>query len=818
MLAFEAVFIGLLLMTSIAFVVTMPTQGPTPSINAARAPLEAQVKDLLVALEDIPTADRYQNLLQRAIAKAAQGNTSGFETIVDRTMPPGAECRLWLDNGHQRRLVAGPSERLARESVSQSVLWRSTWAYGFVLPSLEVVGELQPLPLQGYQVAQGSLVKEHGVPITATLTTSQGVYDRAALAGVRAGPTASLYMLTEGGDPGFAYTDPALSWQTTPVHARSVAGNLSAGSFDVPNDQRFLNLTVYITGTPAPDGPVATTIVLRDPDGTDHVLPVLTPEPAPGTLSIAFPLQGSWTYDTTDALPTTLSRLYTNASALEGATNWTFVVKEEGTGALPSGTKLTITLPSILTGIDRTNATQAGWRNISGRDDLDRGAEVTAELDGALSNGERSLSVTARRPSGGDALYQVTASLSQGASGRATFVLGATTGIVGTANPLDHEVYLSVPKPQAPGSNATWGVLFPHPKTVPGPAETLQKLDLRVMDGTPLFAGLQGLTPTTGWELVSATHARWTGSISLAANKAQDFTFRVQAPAQRTPDEPAIAMPVQFFGDEHMGAPGATNFSMLDHERPYIHAFNVPPSRDALGNPQKGYHRPSGAPDDRSDSNVNLTGIIRGMLAGGSASYGVTAWGSLTSLSEAMRSGMARSHLDVSRQSVFLGDAVNVTVDFQGLFDEVALAATPPITSWNVEVMVFDPAQPFESYDRMVPSFRGRFGAGADLTFELDPPSRIEAIDPWNLTSDVFGVHVNIQSRAKADLSIAPGEGSFYGPHAIVAQANFVINDASGTQMVQSARQLALVDVLPDSGASGSALYWATLECWLPGW
>lgn len=553
-------------------------------------------------------------------------------------------------------------------------------------------------------------------------------------------------------------------------------------------------------------------MTLRDPNNDSYPLVIAAADPVPGVLSIPFPLQGNWTYTTSNVQPVTQSKFYVNATNIEGNKIWTFVVKEEGSGTLPSGTRLTLRLPSVMSNVDGTPANQSGWKNITARDDLDRGAEVTAELDGALSNGTRNLTVQARRPSNGDALYHLTASLDQGASAKASFVLAGTTGVVTTSNPIDHELYLSVPKPQAPSTNATWGLAFPFPRTVPGAPETVQRLDLRSADGTPVFANITGISPASGWEWVSSTHVRWTGAWSLAANRVMGFALKVQAPAQRTPDEPGISLPVQFLGNTHQGAPPSTNFTMEEQERPYVHAFNVPPPRSALGQEQKGYHRPTGAPQERSNTSFNATGIVRGMLASGTATYGVTAWGGVTALAEATRNGLGKSHLNMSTSAVKIGDFVSIEVDYQGLFVDLGLYPGTPISGWSVELSIFDPAQPYVPYAEMLPSYNGRWGANGSL----DPPGVYTPADGAIYAMNT--VNSTILTVAHGYLNFTIPQGMFYGPHLIVAQANFVVNDAVGNSMVQTVRQIGAMEIVPDSGQSTTALYWATLECWLPDW
>jgi hypothetical protein len=76
-----------------------------------------------------------------------------------------------------------------------------------------------------------------------------------------------------------------------------------------------------------------------------------------------------------------------------------------------------------------------------------------------------------------------------------------------------------------------------------------------------------------------------------------------------------------------------------------------------------------------------------------------------------------------------------------------------------------------------------------------------------------------ISAQAKANLTFTVPKGALFGPYALLAQANFLVKDpVSGANFLETARHLAVLDVLPDSGQSETALYWVSLECWLPDW
>lgn len=814
--ALEAAFVGMLLMSSVAFVISLPQ--PKPAGAGVREPLQEVVADLLVALEEVQGSDRYANALERAIAQAMHGNTTAFDRVVERSLAPGAECRLWVDNGRQARLVAGPSERLARESVSTSVLWRPQWAYALGVPALDIVGESQPLPVQGYLVSQGSLVKEAGVPLQLTLETSTGTYDRAATTSVAAGaPGVSLYLRNETAQPGFVYDETALPTSTDQtLKAVGVDGPPPASNFTVPALQETLKVTVIMKGTA-----VAYTLTFTDPAGAPWPLAVTNAVPA--VLTVPAPLAGLWTYSGAgthvgDALNPARTDLWANATATSAANAWTLVVEEQGGGKVARGTGLNITLPGAFSGVDQTSTSQAGWRAIRAGEDLESGAWVYAELDQDLSNGQAALTFTGMRPTNADGIYAIHAALNGSSYARATFLLAGATGVTSPQNELDAEPYLSVPKPLRPGGTSTWGVAFPYPSLAAVGTQTLWNLDVKAADGTALFTGVQGLSPAHGtWSLVSPGHLRWNGTWTLPANEAAQFAFKVNATSNVTPHEPSIAPPLLF---PTGGGSGTAAFRLAQQERPHVAVVTVPPPYDGAGRPQAGYRTTSESTAVQAgNATANLTDIQRGLRATGEVAYATTEWGTVSSLAAATRAGLARSHLALDTTSVRVGERFNVTVDFQGLFDDLAPYQGVNVTGWNVELLVFDPTQPFQPFATMKPSFKARFGATADPALDVQAPTDVAAVPRWSVASSADGIpQATVTSRAKAEVQLEPPAAAFHGPHAVVARANFVLNDALGTSMVQSARLLGVIDVLPDGGQSGTALYHVTLECWLPDW
>jgi hypothetical protein len=800
LMALEAAFVGMLLMTSVAFVLLLEV--PPPRLNASRGPMEDLARGLLANLHRIDGNDAYASQLERIVAKAVQGNTSAFERVVARTLPPGAECRLFLENGHSRRLLAGPAERMARESVSSAHLWRPEWAYAFVVPSLDVVGDAQPLALQGYGVAQGALVKEHGVPVLATVTTTAGQYDRAGIAAIRDAPTASLWMLDEAGQAALHHTDPGLGVVDTTVHSVTATGPLpSPRTFTVPANQTSLDVRSRFTGTL-----VSVTMTFTSPLGVPFVLPATGVGTVWANLTIPLATPGLWTVSTAgsvtgDLLTPASSNLTVVAQRSSLQSNWTFVLREESGKPLPVGTNLTIRFPGTFTGLEQTATVQPGWRNVQAQLSLEEGFAVRAELATPLAGGERTFTAVGHRPATSDALYVVRAELGNGTHAKATVLLGKAGGTTSTPNEVQRGAYLTLPKPQAPGSTATWGLAFAAPATGVGLPETITRVDLRTADGAALWTNASGLIPATGWSLLGPGHVRWEGSVPVEANRAATFAARLTAAQTTTPHEGTHHLPVAF--------PGNAMFPSQDQDRPHVHSVQVPPPQDATGQPQRGYHQPApgGGGASKGMANATVDWFVRGVRAHGDVPYEVSAFLPLTAAEQALRLGLARSHLGLSQQSARIGDRVEVQVDLQGLLD--AAGGVAGVSAWNTRISIFDPAQPFVPRSQMQPSWRGSFGA--DLTL-LPEASNVGAVAAWPLKAS------EVRSAVSANATFEVPRDAFYGPHAVLAETSFVVGDGLGNNMLQTARLLAVIDVIPDGGQGGTALYWANLECWLPDW
>lgn len=771
--ALEGVFIGVLMASSIAIVSTMETK--PPSAHAARGLVEQTVKDALLGLDLLPTGDRYVHQLDRVVAKSAFGNTTSLDAYLARILPAGAGYRLWLDNGHERRLLAGTADATPRQSVSASRLFHPEWSYAVFLPSLDVVTPGMSLPLEGYAVAQGALVKEGGVPLQVRVTTSGGVYDGAFVTSVRDGPGATLYLLDGDGQAGYVWRDPSpVPTQSVQVYGDSADGPLRAsGSFGVAQGATSLSITAVTGGLTA-----SYTLSLTAP-GSLVPTATFTATNATGSFSVLSPAAGTWTLTTSSIVAPTYATLRIDAVQPAYNADFTFVVQEEAGKPLPNGTALKITFPQPFLGGDQTNMSQAGWKNTQWAPAPDGGFTITAELDGALQAATRSLEVHADRSAAIDALYLVRAETANGTHSAASFVISGAGGVTTRSlDPIEHRFYVSAPKPHAAGAAGQYAVTFAYPSTAAGLSETVQSVEVWAPGNESVFAGtLSAVSPASGWQLVNPWTLKWTGSQSVAANGAFAFAVRVNATGTPTSDEAHIGLPVKF--DNGFAT------RLIDGARPHVLEVAAPPASSATAS--------DGFPTVVLDQPVNLTAEFyqRSALIEGSATYNVSAFAPLTTLAESVRVGLIQSHVNISKPSVKLGEATDIHVDFQGLLGKVSPSVVAG--TWSVDASVYDPSQPFEKRSTWHPS------ASAEKRPAGGSPPEM--------------------GDAQVDLPFQPTDDGFYGPHLVVAQAHFGLLDAvTGTTLLQTARLMAVIDVLPDGGQAETAMYWTILEAWMPDW
>ncbi|MGH7752954.1 MAG: hypothetical protein ACREN5_09070, partial [Gemmatimonadales bacterium] len=351
--AFEAVFIFMLFLTSIALVPAFQRSIDT----GVRESMESQVADLLTAFEALPTQDAFQRTADRIVARAHQGNTTEFDDIIHRGLPHGTECSLYLDNGKEQRRLLGSERPSGIESVSAAHLWRPTWAYAFAVPTTQVLGNHTPLALQGYQVSQGSMVKRLGVPVEVTVTTSNGTYTAGAVVAVTEAPSASINTLSEGGMPTWITTTSGTlpSSEVFHVNLTSTSGPYS---FQVPADTGFLTSTITSFGTM---GNLNANIAHREPDGDWHNVTVTAPG---GRTVLALPsTQGTWSLEATGRIQNgAWVDVSITSTPSDAWRNLTLAVRSTS-NSLPAGTQLTLDLPAELS-LLLDEAWNPAWTNL----------------------------------------------------------------------------------------------------------------------------------------------------------------------------------------------------------------------------------------------------------------------------------------------------------------------------------------------------------------------------------------------------------------------------------------------------------------------
>ncbi|MCA1813251.1 MAG: hypothetical protein LC624_04785 [Halobacteriales archaeon] len=770
MAAMEAVFIAMMLVSSIAILTSLAPGGPSVP-SAAQGPLKNIAEDALQAMQSIPTNDRYQNALSRVVAKAYAGNTTELDGYLGRTLPPGAGYRLWLDNGHARKLLAGDNESGdPRQSVSATRLWHPDWGYEVLLPGFEVVPATMSMPLNAYAVSQGALVKEGGVPITLDVTTSQASYTSSFVTSVTTGPSAALKLFNENGVATYNYSDPVvLPTGVNNIYTDSNAGLPHTSTFSVGAGTTKLDVTTISAGLV-----VAYTLTLTAPPGSvppSYALPIVTGKL---TNSILLPPAGTWSIAASGTLsnPGASSRVWVNATSPVYNKDWTFAVQELAGKPLPVGTNVTLYFPLAFTGVDLTPTIQAGWQNIqwgvwSG------GQKLTADLASTLSGASRNLTVHADRGAfTTDAMYLVRAEMGNGTSSSATFAISGITALTTTnANPVQHKLYLATSKPLSAGAPMELGILLAYPSLLNNPLtfDTMTNVTVRAPAGT--FRGVSAASSAAGWTYVDSGTLNWAaGTAKAGTNKVGVLNLTALVAYNTTSNEPGIRVPVTF--------PNGYSDKMFDATQPYLAYGAFPPA--------SGIATTDGFPTDVLDTPTTVTSSMytRSALVNGTATYNATALGTLATMAENMRVGLTQSTIALSQREAHVGETVTITANFTPLVNLISSS----ISSWQMEIDVFDPAQPFESASAWQPTLQVSRTAGSM------PPLVGTTLLQANFTA---------------------GDDSFYGPHLVLAQAKYVV---AGTGVVETARLPIIINVVPDGGQAETSLYWVLLEAWMPDW
>jgi hypothetical protein len=785
------------MLLSIAMAMVM-THQPSPSQyhhHADRAAVEAQVLGILTHLANAPSNDHYTTLLERTIALGILGNTTAFDRIIERAMPPMTECRLFLDNGKERRLIAGSAERTARESVSRTVLFRPQWAYTFALPALGVVAPDMPLDVMAIGVSQGSLVKEHGAPILVEAQSNKGNYTATTILTIRDGANAELWLRDQLGNPARHPPRPPPPQVT---HTANGTSSLPNGTFGVPNLTTEFTAKLTLTGAI-----VQYTLNLTDPLGAKHTLTANGAGTVNATKRIANPVPGTWTYNGTgrivpdDQNPAS-ARLTINQTTPLQERNWTFLLKETNNKTLAPRTVVTLEFPAVFTGLDHTPLIQAGWENITITNTTSHGQRLTAQTTAPLTNGTLELNVQATKPLLSEPLYQVHGQVKGGADGAYTFLLTKGVDVSLPQNPLSKGFTISGPKTVAKDTWTTWTLLFANPTLLNlGEAEEIHTITLTALDAN-VFQEVLG----ANWTLLDAQTLQWKSNQPrfLEPNQALEVPVNFRVTTRPTGSEPRITIPV---------SDGNGTWELRGMSTPWVYTGSIPPQEILPGTTGHGYEKPTltGVPP-KGNGSLDAAWYSRRMLLEGSMNYTVSSFPPLGAIQEHLRTGLARSQVRIPDPTVRVGDEVNISVDFRGLLDQLNVSGYS-ITGWNVEVKVYDPTQPFSFLEEMVPSFHGEFGAAPDIV--VTNPERGTVV-AWTME------RAGIFTSASANITLKAPHNALYGPYPVIGHARFLIVEPGGISTWASATRMGLIDVHPNSGQGGSLMYHALLECWLPHW
>lgn len=99
----------------------------------------------------------------------------------------------------------------------------------------------------------------------------------------------------------------------------------------------------------------------------------------------------------------------------------------------------------------------------------------------------------------------------------------------------------------------------------------------------------------------------------------------------------------------------------------------------------------------------------------------------------------------------------------------------------------------------MEPAYEGKWGSGGGTTLDASGTSALPSIALWSLAAPQ-----DIRTAAHGTFTFQPPRDAFYGPHAVVAWPTSRSTTSAGNSLLMSARLLGVLDVLPDSGQSGT--------------
>lgn len=173
----EAITIATVMVTSIAFVVTME-HAPVPTA-APREGLDQKVRDILAIMNDTPTSNALgTNLLTVAIHECLQNDCSRLSDTIGDNLPTGARYAVYLSTPQGLYPVYAPDDPPG-ESVSARRVIEPGWSYQFLATSQSIFNPLEdPVVVYGLPVYSGAPVDQGGSPIRVTLE-GQRVVDEA---------------------------------------------------------------------------------------------------------------------------------------------------------------------------------------------------------------------------------------------------------------------------------------------------------------------------------------------------------------------------------------------------------------------------------------------------------------------------------------------------------------------------------------------------------------------------------------------------------------------------------------------------------------
>ena len=155
----EAVIVGVIMVASVAFVVTVDS--PPTAAGGQRAALEQKVSDALAVLNDTPfDSPLGTNLLEVSIHECLQDDCSRLANHLDKTMPAGSRYSVYLSTKEGLVPVYAPREA-APEAVSSRRTIEPAWSYQFLGLSQSVYNPVEDaVVVYGLPVFSGDTIHQ----------------------------------------------------------------------------------------------------------------------------------------------------------------------------------------------------------------------------------------------------------------------------------------------------------------------------------------------------------------------------------------------------------------------------------------------------------------------------------------------------------------------------------------------------------------------------------------------------------------------------------------------------------------------------------